>query len=274
MTDFKQDTFMVLLGMGVIVLVLGQSVHFLLKAYKHGKEIGMDTGVMKSTVFSSMLFSITPALAIVATILALAPSIGTILPWIRLSVIGNLMQETSAATAAVEALGGGGLTNEITDPAAFTTVAWCMALGSIMPLVVLPLVLKRLQKGMKKATSSLDPKLTDSLAAAAFIGLISTFIARALVGKDTGSTVDGVFVPNNDGAGVMSVATLITAVVFMLVLGKIAEKFSIKWLESFAMPIAMFAALGVAIVLYQVLPENIANLEWRPVTAAITGGVL
>lgn len=274
MTDFKQDGFMVVIGLCVVALILGQSVHFLLKAYRHGKELGMDTATMKSTAFSSVLFSITPALAIVATILALAPSIGTILPWIRLSVIGNLMQETSAASAAIEALGQGGLSNEVTDPTVFATVSWCMALGSMLPLIVLPLILKRLQKGMNKATSSLDPKLTDSLAAAAFIGLISAFVARAVAGKDTGSVADGVFVPNNDGAGVLSVATLVSAVIFMIILSKIAEKCRLRWLESFAMPIAMFAALGVTILLARVLPENISSLEWRPVAAAIRGGAL
>ena len=271
--DFKQDTFMICLGLVVVVLVLGQSVFFLLKAWKQGKKLGITGDTMKNTFITSCLFSITPALAIVATILALAPSIGTILPWIRLSVIGNLMQETTAASAAVEALGQGGLATEVTDPGVFTTVAWVMALGSTMPLVVLPLVLKRLQKGMKKATDKIDSKLTDALSAAAFIGLIATFIARALIGKDTGSVKDGVFVSNNDGAGVMSVATLLAAVIVMIILTKIAEKFKLRWLENFAMPIAMFAALGVTILLSQVLPESIKNLEWRPVTAML-GGML
>ena len=269
--DFKQDGFMIIVGLCVIAVILGQSIHFLVKAYKQGKKIGIETSTMKSTIISSALFSITPALAIVATILALAPSLGIILPWIRLSVIGNLMQETSAATAAVEALGHGGLTSEITDPTEFTAVAWVMALASMMPLVVLPFVLKRLQSGMKKVTGKSDTKLVDSLSAAAFIGLISTFIARAIIGQDTGKVVDGVVKSHSDGASVMSIATLVSAVIFMLVLSKIAEKFKLRWLENFAMPISMFAALGVAIILTQVLPESISSLEWRPLTACIGG---
>ena len=264
--DFKQNTFMILLGLGIIALILGQSFHFLFKAYRRGKALGIEKSTMSRTVVSSALFSITPALAIVATILALSPALGIVLPWIRLSVIGNILQETSAATAALESAGSGGLSANVTDPTVFSIVAWVMALGSMMPLVVLPLVLKRLQRGMKKVTTK-DPKWTQIMSAAAFIGLISTFIARALIGKDTGKIVDGVVKSNNDGAGVMSVATLISSIVFMLVLQKIADKHNIRWLQSFAMPISMFAALGIAIILWQVLPAEIATLEWRPLTA-------
>lgn len=271
--NFKEDGFMVAIGLVVVALVLGQSLSFLLHAIKRGKQLGIEGSVMKSVALSSALFSITPALAIVATILALAPALGTVLPWIRLSVIGNLIQETSAATAALDAVGSGGMTTEITDPTVFTTVAWVMALGSIMPLVVLPLVLKRLQRGMKKVSQK-DTKLTDALSAAAFIGLIATFIARALIGQDTGSVKNGEFIANNDGAGVMTVITLLAAVVFMLLLKTIADKKNIAWLENFAMPISMFAALGVAVLLIQLLPQSISELEWRPVTALIYRGVM
>jgi hypothetical protein len=36
-----------------------------------------------------------------------------------------------------------------------------------------------------------------------------------------------------------------------------------KWLESFAMPMAMIGAMALVVVLAQVLPSNIAYLEWR-----------
>ena len=68
---------------------------------------------------------------------------------------------------------------------------------------------------------------------------------------------------SGDGAGIMSVLTLISAVAVMLILEKIAAKFKLKWLETFAMPISMFAAMGVAILISVALPENIAYLEWR-----------
>jgi hypothetical protein len=36
--DFKQDGFMIIVGLCVIAVILGQSIHFLVKAYKQGKK--------------------------------------------------------------------------------------------------------------------------------------------------------------------------------------------------------------------------------------------
>ena len=263
--DFREDSFMLVLGLLVVLFIIMQSAAFLAKAVKRGKEIGLTSSVMKNTVIQSVLFTITPALAIVATIIALAPALGIILPWIRLSVIGNITQETAAASAAIEAVGSSGLSSPITDKTTFATVMWVMTLASSLPLVVLPLCLKKIQHGMNKAVSKAgDAKLTDSLAAAAFIGLIAAFIAKALAGKGTGTTAaDGTLILNYDGAGLMSVATLLVSIIVMLILSKIAEKKDIQWLKNFAMPISMFAAMGTAILLARILPESIAHFEFR-----------
>lgn len=264
--DFREDNFMLTLGIIVILFILAQSLFFLIKAIKRGGEIGLSKSAMQNTVIQSVLFTITPALAIVATIIALTPALGIILPWIRLSVIGNITQETAAATAAIEAVvPGGSLSTAITDEKAFSTVIWVMTLASSLPLIILPLCLKRLRNGMDKAVNkSGDSKLADALSAAAFIGLIAAFIARALAGKGTATaSADGTITYNYDGAGLMSVATLIVSTVLMLILSKIAEKKNIKWLQNFAMPISMFAAMGFAVVLTLILPESIAHFEFR-----------
>lgn len=265
--DFREDGFMLTLGAIVIAFILTQSITFLVRAIKRGNEIGIKKTTMKSTIIQSVLFTITPALAIVATIIALAPALGIILPWIRLSVIGNITQETAAASAAIEASSGasGNLAIPITDKMSFATVIWVMTLASSLPLIILPLALKRIQKGFNKALGKAgDTKLTDTLAAAAFIGLIAAFIAKAVAGIGTATTAaDGTVAYNYDGAGFLSVATLLSSIVFMLILSKIADKKDIAWLKNFAMPISMFAAMGVAILLSQVLPEMIVHFEFR-----------
>ncbi len=267
MMDFRENSFMLALGLTVVAFILAQSAAFLIRAVKRGNQIGLSKSVMKNTVIQSVLFTVTPALAIVATIIALTPALGIILPWIRLSVIGNITQETAAASAAVEAASNGAasLSVPITDEKTFATVMWVMTLASSLPLVILPLCLKRIQHGMNKAIGkSGDSKLTDTLAVAAFIGLIAAFIARALAGKGTGiQAADGTVTYNYDGAGLMSVATLVISVVIMLILSKTAEKRNIKWLQNFAMPISMFAAMGFAVLLSQILPEAIAHFEFR-----------
>ena len=92
--------------------------------------------------------------------------------------------------------------------------------------------------------------------AAAFIGLIAAFVARALAGKGDAAVT-------GDGAGVLSLAALIFSVILMLILSKLAALPKLKWLESFAMPMAMIGAMGLVMLLAQVLPSDIAFLEWR-----------
>ena len=96
----------------------------------------------------------------------------------------------------------------------------------------------------------------DLLTPAVFIGLIGAFVARAIAGKGKPETF-------GDGAGVLSVITLVVAVVASLILEKIANKFKLTWLEPFVMPIGMILAMIIAVVAYNVLPPEIAVFEWR-----------
>lgn len=254
--DFKESTFMYIIGVIVVIFVIAQSLFFLIRAWKQGKKLGISTSVLKSTVTQSALFSIAPAISIVATVLTLSSALGIVLPWIRLTVIGAISYEVPAAESAMEALGyTGGLSTEITSPLGFSTAAWVMTLGSIMPLVIIPFALKKVQKGIGKAVSK-NGAWADTMSAAAFIGLISAFISRAIVGKGDKAVL-------GDGAGILSVSALVISMLVMLVFMKIEEKKNIKWLQSLAMPLSMFIAMGAVMLLAQLLPSEIAWLEWR-----------
>lgn len=61
----------------------------------------------------------------------------------------------------------------------------------------------------------------------------------------------------------MSVCVLVSAMIFMSLLTFLCKKFKIKWLEAFALPISMFAAMGIAIAIAKLCPEGLAYLEWR-----------
>ena len=49
----------------------------------------------------------------------------------------------------------------------------------------------------------------------------------------------------------------------MLILQKLSTLPKMKWLESFAMPLAMIGAMVLVMVMAQVLPQDIAFFEWR-----------
>ncbi len=272
--DFKESTGLYLIAGGVIAFVLLQSLFFLVKAWKQGEKLGIDKKKLRNAVTSSAVFTIPSALSVLATVIVLAPSLGLVIPWVRLSVLGNLLYETKAAGDAMSALGqDGGISSTITDPAVFAGVAWVMTLGICFSLVILPFVAKPLHKKMLKlgkkdeATEESGEKkekksggiagFIDLLTPAVFIGLIGAFVARAIAGKGKPETF-------GDGAGIVSVITLVVAVVASLVLEKIAAKFKLTWLEPFVMPIGMVIALVAAVVAYNVLlPFGLAEMEWR-----------
>ena len=184
--DFKEDGFMLTLALVVVAFVIVQAIFFLVRAIKRARQLGIEKSTIKSTIVSSGLFTVAPAIGIVATVLTLAAGLGYVLPWIRLTVIGNISYEVTAATNAIEAYGlSGGIANAITDKEVFGTVAWVMTLGSIMPLLLIPFLLKTVQKKIGKTVSK-NGKWSSVMSAAAFIGLIAAFVARAIAGKGGG----------------------------------------------------------------------------------------
>lgn len=280
--DFRSSTTLYLIAACVILFVLAQSVFFLVKAWKQGEKLGIEKKNLRNTITSSAVFTIPSALSVLATVIALAPALGLVIPWVRLSVIGNITYETVAATEAINAFGiTTGITEPITDPEVFAGIAWVMTLGICFSLVILPFVAKPLHKkfinaGKKKAaeaTANEDSVQTadsngnkkakrgfagfmDYVTPALFIGLIGAFIANSILGAGNADTF-------GDGAGVISLITLVTAIVVSIVLELITKKFNLTWLEPFVMPIGMIVAMVAAIVAYNVLPPEIALLEWR-----------
>lgn len=252
--NFKESRFMYALAALTVAFVISQSVFFIVKAWKRAKEIGVKKETLKNTAVSSALFTIAPAVSILATVVVLANSLGAVLPWIRLTVIGNLAYETTAAQSALESMGGS-LSGSVNDPREFSTVVWAMTVGSVAPLILLPFVCKKLQHKIGSAInkSASAQKLGDSLSAAAFIGIIAAFISKAIAGTS----------PDGANAGFMSIAVLAVSIAAMTVLEFICGKFRLKKLSPFTMPVSMFVGMGAAILFQRFLPAEITSFVWR-----------
>lgn len=288
MEQFKESPAMYAIAFGVIAFIAAQSFFFIVKSWKHGKELGIKRETLMNTVTSSIMFSIAPAISILVTVFVLAKALGVILPWIRLTVIGNLAYETVAAETALNNLGGS-LSKEITDMKQFSTVVWAMTIGSVFPLTFLPIVCKKLQKKIGGAVSKDErtAKMGDILSAAAFIGIISAFIARAINGctiatepvldaagnemfDEAGNKITQKIITESSGA--LSILTLIFAIIFMLIFMTLCRKVkALEKFESFAMPLAMFAAMACAVIFSKILPPSIADFTWYEVGKAVTG---
>ena len=139
---------------GIILFVAIVCVFFLIRAYRAGKAIGMDPTKMKRAITSSATFTILPSIGILLGVIALSGSLGTPLPWLRLSVIGALHYETQVAEAAAEQVGLSRLSASEMTPTAFSTIAllmsFCIMWGMVFSVFFNKRYLKRLKAPGKK----------------------------------------------------------------------------------------------------------------------------
>lgn len=276
--DFRTSPVILAVALGVVVFVLAQSVFFLVKSWKKGKELGISSETLKNTAVTSAVFTVAPAISILATVLVLANALGLVLPWIRLTVIGNLAYETTAAQTALD-FWGATINNAVGDKQQFATIAWAMTLGSIAPLILVPFLCKKLQKKVGDVVNKNEntQKLGDAISAAAFIGIVFAFVAREINGYTattiTQAAADGSIEKVkmiSGSAGAMSIFILIAAMVLLVVLEALCKALKLEKLQSFAMPLAMFGAMAVAILLTNVLPEEIVSHGWYEVGTVIS----
>ena len=120
----------------IVAFVAVICVIFLIRAYKAGKAIGMDTTKMKRTIISSATFSLLPSVGILLGVIALSGSLGTPLPWLRLSVIGALHYETQIAQAAAEQTGMTTLSASEMTASSFATIALLMSICIMWGMVL------------------------------------------------------------------------------------------------------------------------------------------
>jgi hypothetical protein len=237
--DFKNGAFLYIMGVIIILFVLAQSVWFLVRAVRRGKQLGMSAKVMKEAAISSGTFSIVPSVPIVLAMIALAATIGTPLSWIRLSVIGSMSYETIAAGKVLEAAPG------VITLQVFASVIWVMTVGIMAGPIFNLFGLKRYQTRLTQIGQK-DSKWSNILTDALFMGIIAVmggqFIAKGIAAFG-GLAAASVLVN-----GQAQLLTLLTGVVFMLAFGAVIKLAKAKWLENFALPVSMIGAILMSIV--------------------------
>ena len=231
----------------IILLVVGQSVFFLVRALKRAKEIGISNERVKRIVISSALFTIAPAVSILVGVIALSKTLGVPLPWLRLSVIGSLSYETVAAGNAITAFGAK-MGEQITSPSMYVTVCFVMTIGILIGLILVPLLTKKIQYGMIKL-DSMDKKWSEIFTNAMFLGMISAFLGYVFC--DVTNLFRSSEYLASQGvtrtASLIPVCVMFAAAIVMAALGLSAKKFKIRWMEDYALPISLIVGMASAI---------------------------
>ncbi len=234
MREFNSNsTFLFLISGLIITFVIAQSLFFLIKAWKRAKELGMETNTLKRIVKSSAVFTIAPAIAIILGVITLSKFLGLPLPWLRLSVLGALTYELPAATSTAAALGVS-ISQDVTDPVVYSTIAWVMTLGILAGLVIVTLFLKRIQGGIDNIQKR-DKKWGDIFLTSIFMGMISAFLGMIFADITKGIV------------GWIPVFIMIVSALIMIICGYFVKVHKVKWLEDYALPISMLGAMALSI---------------------------
>ncbi len=252
---------------GILVLVvLAQSIFFLVKALRRSKELGMDQKKIRKTIKTAAIFTIAPAVAIVISVITLSKKLGLPLPWMRLSVVGSMSYETIAANNALSAMGQSlGSGNPLTAQQ-FVNVLLVMTISIMVGIWLVPVIGKRLQKGMKTLENR-DKKWSDLFSNSLFIGMIAAFLGfvfcdvsrlwtaeNGLVNvvvkefQADGSKVD-VVKTYTATSGLVPVCVMAVSAIVMLICGLLMKKPKLKWLSEYALPISLIVGMAAAIPL-------------------------
>ena len=224
---------------GIIVLiVLVQSLFFLRKAWRHGKEIGMPMDKLKRVAIGTAIFTIAPALAIVISVISLSKKLGIPLPWMRLSVVGAITYETPAAANALSAMGLEWAAVQDLTATQYVTVALVMTMGIMVGIWLVPLVGKKLIGGMINLEKR-DKKWGEIFSAALFLGMISAFLGYVFD--------DFTDIFHGDMRGLIPPLVMLVSAAAMGICALAMKKLHWRWMNDYALPISLLIGMISAI---------------------------
>ncbi len=235
----------------VVAVVLAQAFFFLIRAYREGVKIGMEKKVLNKTISSSLIFSILPSVSILVGVFSLAGSLGIQLSWLRLSVVGALHYEVTAANVAIQATIGGSLGSANITPQVFATIAFVMTVAILGGIVTVLLFYHKIDKGVKKVTTS-NPKIGNVVFAGMFIGLICSYISTGFSRLMFGEMKDGTVISAATPIPLIAMATSFASALILYVLEK---KCNQKWLKNFSISFSMLIGMVTAILCSMYVPS-------------------
>lgn len=222
----------------IVLIVLAQSVYFLVMALKRAKAINMDSSKLKSVIKGSVIFTIVPAIAIVISVMTLSKDLGLPLPWLRLSVVGNLSYETIAASNAESAMGLVFGTVSSLTAKQYVTIAYVMTISIMTGIWLVPLFGEKLLNGMGSMEKR-DKKWGNLFQNALFVGMLSAFLGYVFCDFST--------VFHHDTSGLIPVCVFLVSALVMALAGILLKVKQWKWITDYALPLSMIIGMISAI---------------------------
>ncbi|WP_394023045.1 DUF5058 family protein [Anaerococcus martiniensis] len=225
----------ILVALGLLIIFL-ICVMFFLRAKKRAKELGIADEKVKATIKSSLVFSIVPSIAVIIGLITLTPLLGIPWPWFRLSVVGSLPYELTAADLAVKGLGYQDLTayQASADPSAIGTIMFTMTISILGGMIFNIFFLEKYHKKVSGVGTKSSPFKELALSVLTF-GMVTVFFPIEFLKSKTHAAV------------------AITSILVTLILGQISKKYKIDWLADFIMSFALIIGMAAGVFFEGVL---------------------
>lgn len=224
-----------LVGAGIIYILIFCGLTFR-KAYKHGLEIGLTEEKLKSVIVSSAIYSIVPSVSIVVGLFSLATVIGVPWSWFRLSVVGAVAYEVTAADMAATGAGYESIAalNAAGDTSIIGTLMFVMSIGIMGGMIGVLLFGKKIQ------TSVANARNKNGALGALLIGVMSMAIIEALL-------------PMQMIKGPVHLAVAATACLLSFLQRQFVRATGLKWYRSFIMSVTLILGMASSLFWVQVL---------------------
>ena len=218
---------MIIIG---LLYIVAFSLLYLKKAYARCLEMGISKEALSKVIKSSLVFSIVPCLSIVVGLFALIPVLGTVWSWWRLSVIGSLSYETLISSSVASAIGFE-TSSQMLEQATgsqFGVVMILMTIGMLSGFFVLIPLGKKLCMSVSKSENASTWKYV--LGGCFMLCLFSVYVPVLLIGDTIQALV------------------MVTGLIIAVVLGVLAAKPGLKWLNDFIMAFSMIGGMASSVL--------------------------
>lgn len=214
----------------LLVMVFVQAFVFLRIGLKRAKEAGIEKSRITKAIRSASIVTIVPSIAVVIALIALSPVLGVPVSWGRLSIIGSLAYELLAADLGAKAVGVD-LGSVAYTSHAFLSSVFVMCIGSGASIFIVVVFYKsfkkRLTKNIAKTTDIGTSSWNYIFMGAIMMGVYAQFIVDPLV------------------KGGLSAVALLSSAFIMFLATILIDKFKVKWLSEFALPLSMIGGMVV-----------------------------
>jgi hypothetical protein len=212
----------------VVMLVLVQAALFMRRAYQSGKEMGMEEEQLKTGLRAGMISAVGPAVAILIGMMALVATVGGAIAWMRLSAIGSVMFELSAAEFGTRQMGYSLGDEELTE-VAYANAVWVMTFGAVGWLIISGLFTPHMETIRQRIGDGRE-SLLPVISAAAMLGAFG-YLA-------TGEVM----------SGSPFTASVAVGGLMMLTLLHIADSRDVQWIREWALGTAMIVGLFAGVL--------------------------